>query len=301
MITVTSIQTAVTAAMFLAAGFLVINVVLASGRVIRGKDSVTELPTRLIGVGFALAIAFAAWPYARTQILNTVGRDAGAMVQTLNSLGEVGSITTGADVGLDVSEFSGQSWGNVTTAIMDAINAPEPEQWTDAPATGSQPFATPVVFKPVEVNGTPATGEMSVNDPNLAPTFPDPTPTPFVVQASYQGDSVTTELRTTVDNTPWLEFATDDTGKPLTGAMSQPEANMSVQRDSSPFKVIGGGGGPTNPPVKPASAIIVERGDTMHKIAHRWYGDGSKWPAICKANQPMDCDSLVAGQTLTMP
>lgn len=296
MMTVQSVQTAVTAAMFLAAGFLIINVMIAAGRVIRGKDSVTELPKRLIGAGLGLALAFAVLPYVRTAFLNTMARDAGAMVKTLNSLGNVGSITTGADIGLDTSEFSGQSWGNVTTAIMDALNAPEPEPWTEPDASAAE------VFKPVEVDGAAAAGEMSVNDPNLPPTFPDPTPEPRVVRASYQGDPVTQELQTTVDDTPWLQFATDTNGQPLTGAMSQPETNMSVQTESgaSPFSVIGGGG-PTDPPVKPASAIIVERGDSLHKIAQRWYGDGGKWPVICKANQPMDCDRLVAGQTLTMP
>ncbi|MCH9663258.1 MAG: LysM peptidoglycan-binding domain-containing protein [Gammaproteobacteria bacterium] len=311
MITTQTVQTAATAGMFLAALFFAANLMLASGQVLRGKSSVSELPTRLIGVAVALAIAFAAWPYARTLTLNTIGKDAGAMVQALNGLGRlsegIDSVTVGSDIGLDTSDFSGQQWGSVSAAIMDALNAPEPEPWAEP-----QQSTAVDVFKPIEVNGAVAAGEMSVNDPNLAPTFPAPTPTPIVAQASYQGARVTTELQTTVDNNSWLKFTTDANGQPLTGGMSQPEANMSVQTDAStsPFQTLGGGGGPTSPPIKPvqnapvvatSAVYTVKRGDTMHKIAKWWYSDGNQWPKICQANPMRDCNNLQAGQTLTLP
>ena len=121
-ITTQHIYTAATAAMFLAAGFLLVNVLIAGGRVIRGKDRVSELPTRLIGVGIALALALTTWPYVRTAILDTVGQDAPAMVETINGLSNLSDVASNVTVGTEgLDAFSSQTWGDVGTAIQGIL------------------------------------------------------------------------------------------------------------------------------------------------------------------------------------
>lgn len=67
---------------------------------------------------------------------------------------------------------------------------------------------------------------------------------------------------------------------------------------------------PTSPDGGPSAAdadaavisqYTVKRGDTMHKIAQWWYGDGEQWTVICKANPMRDCDNLRAGMVLNLP
>ena len=320
-ITTQHVYTAATAAMFLAAGFLVVNLLIAAGRVLRGKDKVSELPTRLIGVGIALALALTAWPYIRTAILDTIGQDAPGMVQTINNLGtlsdSVGSVTTVGTEGLDA--FSSQTWGDVGTAIQGILAAPNPATWN----SNTQPQSTAAeeasdVFKPMEADGETLAGEMSVNDPNLPPTFPVRVPAPMPSQASHQGATITPQLQRTVErNSSWLGFMTDDNGQPLTGGMSQEEPNMSVDPATSTgtgnsiFKPLNGGGGPTHPPVEPAQQTIkrqsvnvytVKPGDTMFNIAARYYGNGRQMIAICTANpQVKNCNALQVGEVLVLP
>ena len=47
----------------------------------------------------------------------------------------------------------------------------------------------------------------------------------------------------------------------------------------------------------------VKRGNTLSKIAKEYYGDGSKWPTIFEANQPMlkNPDLIYPGQVLRIP
>ncbi len=319
MITTQHIYTAATAAMFLAAGFLLVNVLIAGGRVIRGKDRVSELPTRLIGVGIALALVLSAWPYVRTAILDTVGQDAPGMVETINSLSSLsdvaGNVTAGTE-GLDA--FSSQTWGDVGTAIQGMLSAPDPATWgSDTQSQSNADEGVSDVFKPMEADGESLAGEMSRNDPNLPPTFPVRVPAPMPSQASHQGAAITPQLQRTVErNASWLGFMADENGQPLTGGMSEEAPNMSVDpatstgTDSSIFKPLSGGGGPTNPPVEPAQTIkrqsvnsyTVRPGDTMFKIAARYYGNGRQMIAICTANpQVKNCNALKVGEVLVLP
>lgn len=47
----------------------------------------------------------------------------------------------------------------------------------------------------------------------------------------------------------------------------------------------------------------VEKGDTLWAIATKFYNDGSKYPTIVDANQPMikDADEIYPGQVLRIP
>ncbi len=318
-ITTQHVYTAATAALFLAAGFLVVNLLIAAGRVLRGKDKVSELPTRLIGVGIALVLAFTAWPYLRTAILDTIGQDAPSMVQTINNLSNlsesVGNVTTAGTAGLDA--FSSQTWGDVGTAIQGMLSAPNPATWdSDTQSQSTAAEGASDVFKPMEANGETLAGDMSVNDPNLPPTFPVRVPAPMPSQASHQGATITPQLQRTVErNSSWLGFMTDDNGPPLTGGMSQEAPNMSVDpatstgTGNSTFKPLNGGG-PTNPPVEPAQTIkrqsansyTVKSGDTMFNIAARYYGNGRQMIAICTANsQVKNCNALQVGEVLVLP
>jgi LysM repeat protein len=45
----------------------------------------------------------------------------------------------------------------------------------------------------------------------------------------------------------------------------------------------------------------VRKGDTLGKIAARFYGDAGRFPLIVSANVIMNPDQLIPGQTLTIP
>ncbi len=342
MITTNQLYMAALAGTGLAAVFLVLNLLIAAGRVLRGRDHPVDLPIRLTSVAVALASALIAWPHARTAILDTIGQDAGAIVATVNSL---------AEIDLPALDLSDNSLPNVNTdgQGMTDLFAPDiPSAWGGSAQTQSAASEAATVFEPLTIDGQPLAGEMSVNDPTLPPTFPDPTPTavfqPLVVQgqavtgqmsvnnpnlpptfpdptatpviasAVYQGAPVTSQLHETVDsNDSWLKFHTDASGQVVTGAMSVPAPGTSMVEEApasgNPFQTLQPGGGPSNPPVQPTAGqpvpvttvYVVGPGDTMFKLAQAFYGDGKRWPDICAANQPRNCDLLVAGQRLTIP
>lgn len=58
---------------------------------------------------------------------------------------------------------------------------------------------------------------------------------------------------------------------------------------------------PTNEP--DSDMYPVDKGDSLWKIAEMYYGDGSKYPQIVAANQPMikDADKIYPGQVLRIP
>lgn len=52
-----------------------------------------------------------------------------------------------------------------------------------------------------------------------------------------------------------------------------------------------------------SSYHTVEKGDTLWAISEKFYGDGTKYPVIVEANQPMikDADEIYPGQVLRIP
>lgn len=52
-----------------------------------------------------------------------------------------------------------------------------------------------------------------------------------------------------------------------------------------------------------ARTYEIKKGDTLWAIATQFYGDGSKYPVIVEANQPMikDADEIYPGQVLRIP
>jgi len=65
---------------------------------------------------------------------------------------------------------------------------------------------------------------------------------------------------------------------------------------------------PATPAAKPAAdagmkTYTVEKGDTLFKIAHKFYGDGKLWPRIFDANKDKikSSDKLVVGTVLKIP
>ncbi len=56
-------------------------------------------------------------------------------------------------------------------------------------------------------------------------------------------------------------------------------------------------------PVADSTYVMVEKGDTLWKIAAKAYGDGSKYQRIFEANRPMltHPDKIYPGQTLRIP
>ncbi len=60
---------------------------------------------------------------------------------------------------------------------------------------------------------------------------------------------------------------------------------------------------PTPTPTPAAKTYVVAEGDTLTKIARKFYGTSARWEDILKANQAVlkDEKSLVVGSTLTIP
>jgi len=74
------------------------------------------------------------------------------------------------------------------------------------------------------------------------------------------------------------------------------------------FSNVRSGGSSTapSPSTQPASAgrtYVVEKGDSLSKIAKREYGDANKWRQIYEANKDIikDPDLIYPGQTLKLP
>jgi 5'-nucleotidase len=64
-----------------------------------------------------------------------------------------------------------------------------------------------------------------------------------------------------------------------------------TQAAPAPVTVTPSGGG----------SYIVQKGDTLWKIASNHYGDGKQWQKICSANPGLTPETLKAGQTITIP
>jgi nucleoid-associated protein YgaU len=54
-------------------------------------------------------------------------------------------------------------------------------------------------------------------------------------------------------------------------------------------------------PKKTPTVHPVVSGDTLWKLAKKYYGDGSKYPVIAKANNVANPNLILVGQKLTIP
>lgn len=78
----------------------------------------------------------------------------------------------------------------------------------------------------------------------------------------------------------------------LPGSMSRPRLAGKIRSEPSD------GSAATNLAV---SVYSVQEGDTLRKIAERFYGSGGDWTALAKSNPGVDPDHLKVGQKLTIP
>lgn len=63
-----------------------------------------------------------------------------------------------------------------------------------------------------------------------------------------------------------------------------------------------GGGGSTSPAPRPGQrTYTVRAGDTLYRLAARYYGDGSLWRRIAEANRITSTASIAVGQVLVIP
>ncbi len=62
-------------------------------------------------------------------------------------------------------------------------------------------------------------------------------------------------------------------------------------------------GSPAREPASDAATVVVERGDTLWRLAEERYGDGMRWPRLYDANrqQVADPDVIYPGQVLDVP
>jgi nucleoid-associated protein YgaU len=74
--------------------------------------------------------------------------------------------------------------------------------------------------------------------------------------------------------------------------------------DFSNVRSGGSSTAPSPPSAQPSSrTVVVEKGDSLSKIAKREYGDANKWRQIFEANRDIikDPDLIYPGQTLRIP
>lgn len=98
-----------------------------------------------------------------------------------------------------------------------------------------------------------------------------------------------------------------------TNAATRLEATVVLTEDSAANVRTGPlTGGATPAPAKPApppgaaptpaaGTHRIAAGDTLYKIAARYYGNGDLWPRIADANRPIDPRRLTIGRVLTIP
>ena len=77
------------------------------------------------------------------------------------------------------------------------------------------------------------------------------------------------------------------------------------RKDKADFSDVIGGGSSTAPPAQPAEAqtYTVVKGDSLSKIAQRFYGDAAQWKRIYEANrdQIKNPDLIQPGWSLRIP
>jgi 5'-nucleotidase / UDP-sugar diphosphatase len=54
-------------------------------------------------------------------------------------------------------------------------------------------------------------------------------------------------------------------------------------------------------PTAGATTYVVQRGDTLYKIAREHYGDGKTWPKIAAANPNVTGTLIIPGEKLVLP
>jgi 5'-nucleotidase / UDP-sugar diphosphatase len=83
-----------------------------------------------------------------------------------------------------------------------------------------------------------------------------------------------------------------DSAVPLTDISPAPPPAYQPVSDVpvTPAPVLAGGG-----------AYVVQRGDTLYKIARDHYGDGKEWQKIAAANPSITGTLILPGQRLVLP
>ena len=89
---------------------------------------------------------------------------------------------------------------------------------------------------------------------------------------------------------PKADFSNVQSGSSTTAA--EPEATLPPLAPTTPTTGTSG----------QSQTYVVVAGDSLSKIAKRFYGDGNKWPRIHEANpQIKNPDLIHPGQKLTIP
>lgn len=70
---------------------------------------------------------------------------------------------------------------------------------------------------------------------------------------------------------------------------------------ASPGSALPPGGKPAPGPSRASATYTVQAGDTLMKIAEKYYGDKRQWTLIRDANKGINPNRIVAGQVLTLP
>lgn len=83
-----------------------------------------------------------------------------------------------------------------------------------------------------------------------------------------------------------------------------PQTAVGAPRPRADFSDVQGGSSSTAPPPAAAEAYVVVAGDSLSRIAKRFYGDANDWRRIYEANRTLiggNPDLIVPGQKLTIP
>ena len=87
------------------------------------------------------------------------------------------------------------------------------------------------------------------------------------------------------------------TPAPMSVAEAAPPADAPVMLTRTPFAPAA----PASTPAGTSHQYLVQKGDTLFRIAKTHYGDGNRWQQIASANPGLTPSSLKAGSTIVVP
>lgn len=90
-----------------------------------------------------------------------------------------------------------------------------------------------------------------------------------------------------------------------TNAITRASVSVSLLAASDPVTrlgpVTGGAKGPKPPGIRHPRHYVIKRGDTLRKLARRFYGEPNEWRRIARRNHLRDPNNLPVGRRIVIP
>ena len=88
---------------------------------------------------------------------------------------------------------------------------------------------------------------------------------------------------------------------PVAGISATPAAYVPAAPAHAPVVTRTPGPGPASSPAGGGKSYLVQKGDTLFRIAKTHYGDGNRWQQIAMVNPGLTPATLKAGATIMVP